>query len=64
MLVMYLEEPAEKCDFIMNGKLPENNLPDYKGDIIADHYLPWVEYDGYWRKIGLIFSSEDDCGGN
>ncbi len=60
MLVMYNEYPEEHAEIDIEPTIPENNLPNYKGDIIKDMSVEWKDFDGCWRECKRILQKEND----
>ena len=54
MLVMYNEYPEEHAEIDIEPSIPENNLPNYVGNIIKDLSVEWDDFDGCWRDCRKI----------
>ena len=54
MLVMYNEYPEEHAEIDIEPTIPENNLPNYSGNIIKDLSIAWGDFDDCWRECEKI----------
>ena len=53
MLVMYIENPTQEGKRNIRT-LPENNLPNYNGDMILECGIAWEDYGHIWRVLDEI----------
>lgn len=56
MLIMYSEKPMEidtvRHDCLINERTKVENW----GELMSKHFMPWIDYDGDWREIELLYS--------
>ena len=53
-LVMYNEKPFEGDNEPYNGELTTSLKPENWGELMNSLFMPWEDFEGFWRPVELI----------